>query len=225
MTIGDGIFYSTILLVLAGSIYAISVRGKWKTVGKVFSVFVLVGAVGGGIFYGYDQYQSRPQSSPPPAKPEPLAAVTEYMGIQLGASRVDVTLKHGLPEQESSPTRPDGKKQDVLTYDDFSVTLRGEEVANFVYMVCSDGSWPNARDLLGISNNWSEDGVISILGAPSSESIDADGLKKIMNYRELNLSLVLAEGRVDEICMTEGGSIRWFEEYDMEVQGEPESAD
>jgi len=40
MTIGDGIFYSTILLVLAGAIYAISVRGKWKEVGEVFSLLM-----------------------------------------------------------------------------------------------------------------------------------------------------------------------------------------
>jgi hypothetical protein len=221
MTIGDGIFYSTILLVLAGAIYAISVRGKWKTTGKVFSVFVLVVAVCGGIFYGYDQYQSRPQSS----ASEPLAAITEYMGVKLGASRVDVTLKHGLPEKESSTVTPAGEKQDVLTYDNFSVTLRGEEVPNFAYIVCSDGSYTYGGELLGVGIYASEDRVISLLGAPSSESIDADGLKKILNYKELNLSIVLAEGRVDEICMTEGGSIRWFEEYDMEEQGEPESAD
>ncbi len=173
MTIGDGIFYSTILLVLAGAIYAISVRGKWKTAGKVFSVFVLVVAVSYAIFYGYDQYQSRPQSS----ASEPLAAVTEYMGVKLGASRVDVTLKHGLPERESNPIRPDGKKQDVLYYDGFAVTLSGEEVANFAYMVCSDGSYTYGRELLGIGIYESEDRVISLLGAPSSESIDADGLK------------------------------------------------
>lgn len=40
MSIGDSIFFSTILLILAGYIYAISVRGKWKEVGEIFSLFM-----------------------------------------------------------------------------------------------------------------------------------------------------------------------------------------
>ena len=225
MTIGDGIFYSTLLLILAGSIYAISVRGKWKTVGKVFSVFVLVVAVCAGIFYGYDQYQSRPQSSPPPATPEPLTAVTEYMGVKLGASRVDVTLKLGAPQEESSLVTPTGKRRDVLTYYDFQVILEGEEVADSVFMVCSSGTYKYGRELLGLSITDSEDIVLKELGTPTNESINKDGLQKIMNYKELNLSLILAKEQVEQICMTEGGSIAWIDEYRIEEQGDPEIAD
>ena len=61
MTLGDGIFYSTVLLVLAGSVYFISVNGKWNPVGKVLKLagkvigaLVLAGVAIIGAFMGYE---------------------------------------------------------------------------------------------------------------------------------------------------------------------------
>ena len=228
MTIGDGIFYSTILLVLAGAIYAISVRGKWKTAGKVFSVFVLVVAVCGGIFYGYGQYQSR---LPPPATPEPLAtpkpltAVTEYMEVKLGASRVDVTLKHGAPESERVFVTKTGEQGEALTYPEFEVEIKGGKVANSVSRVCSQsGLLVDVNPFVYISPYENEGSVKIKLGTPSSESISNDGTRKILNYDELNVALFFAKLEVIEICMTEN-ALRYTHEYGIEEQGYPEIAD
>jgi len=97
MTIGDGIFYSTILLVLAGAFYAISVGDKWKAVGKVFSVPVLVAAICGVIFYASDQYQIQPQS----ATSEPLAANSSsspYIGASLEGKGLICNVESGAIE-------------------------------------------------------------------------------------------------------------------------------
>ena len=49
MTLGAGILWSTVLLILSAVIYLISVRSKWKTVGKVFGVLFVIGAaIAGG---------------------------------------------------------------------------------------------------------------------------------------------------------------------------------
>ena len=95
MSLGEGIFYSTVLLVIAGLFYFISINSKWKIVAKTARGLVLLGLVIGVGFWAYHLYGNR--SFPK----EEIIAVTEYMGIKLGAPRVEVTLAHGVPKSES----------------------------------------------------------------------------------------------------------------------------
>ena len=77
---------------------------------------------------------------------------------------------------------------------------------------------------MDISSSDTEASVMSKLGTPSSESISSDGMKKISNYDDLNISLIFTRARVDMICMDNDG-IRYSQEYSLDEQGAPESAD
>jgi hypothetical protein len=216
MTIGDGIFYSTILLVLAGSIYAVSIKGKWKAVGKAFGVITVAGIAIGGALVGYEQFQNQE----PEPEPEQLMAVIEYMGVKLGAPRVDVTLSHGVPNRESDrELRDDNNYRQILFYDDFYVMLQGEESANLVSRVCTLEAinYTEKDELLDVSHFSNEDILRGMLGAPSSESINKEGTLKLMNYEELNVSFEMKERRVDTICMVDKG-LFWAEEYSSATQ-------
>lgn len=205
MTIGDGIFYSTILLVLAGSIYAISIKGAWKVVGKVFGVLVLAGMVVGGALVGYEQYQNRPQPAP---KPEELVAATEFMGIELGAPRVDVTLSKGAPEFEGLLTQAENNRffQNIF-YEDFYVELAGEEDASLVSRVCTRDGVGMRHNLLGVRRYTSEDDLLALLGAPTLAIIFANGTAKRMIYEALNVSFIMRKRRVDQVCMVDPAPI------------------
>ena len=194
MTLGDGIFYSTALLVIAALLYFISINGKWMLVGKIAGGLVLAGLIYVGGFVAYDLYDNRPM---------PIVAVTEYMGIELGAPRVDVTLAIGEPDSALRKTR-------LLVYDDFTVSLT-DEAPNRVSSVCTR-NYANNNGLLGIAHNASEARLLDTLGPPSSESINSEGTSKILNFEALNANFRITAGRVNSICMDNSAS-SFFEEY------------
>lgn len=96
MTLGDGILWSTVLILTAAAIYQFSVRKLWNTVGKVSTVVVLIGAVVGGGFVGWNHYKLRPH------------IVNEIGELRLGMTPLEVTLAKGEPINSDStePFRP-----------------------------------------------------------------------------------------------------------------------
>lgn len=112
MTIGDGIFYSTTLLVLAGFVYVVSIRSKWAAVGgftakllsrsaKPMAGLVCLSIVVAICIWQYGEYQKRP---------EPIVAITENGGIMLGATRLEVSLGRGLPWPNFAKTITEAKE-------------------------------------------------------------------------------------------------------------------
>jgi|GEM_PF-6027099 len=201
MTIGDGIFYSTLLLVVAGFFYFITTTRRWKTLGKVFGVLALAGVVVGGVVWAYVSYEDR------------LRPVTEYMGVELGASRADVILALGSPREESGIQRFDDTSELIqfLYYDTLVLAFIGDdsgEAPNVVTSVCTRGSsstrpYYTEEDSFNITGGSSEDDVYRQLGSSSDESIGNGGTAKIINYKALNISLHITEGVVETICMTD----------------------
>lgn len=210
MTVGEGIFYSTVLLVIAGFFYFISINSKWKIVAKIIGGLVLLGLVIGGGFWAYDSYENRLLPK------EELIAVTGYMGIELGAPRVEVTLAHGLPESESENTRNDVRSI-ILNYDGFAVwltSLEPEVIPNTVYRVCTlrNQLYSTDHEILGINHSSSEETVRDQFGLTSSESISKDGTERLLNYKDLNITFQLTAREVSLICMSVS-EMSFVEEY------------
>jgi hypothetical protein len=201
MTLGDGIFYSTVLLVLAGATYFISVNGKWKLVTKILGAFVFAGVA----IAIYIVQEIRPDP------PGPLAAVTEYMGVELGAPRIEVTLALGEPEDEGEivQSRTFGRFQQRHTYPDFTLAYSGVVTPDAVLFVCSNES---SSDLLNISNGASESLLLERLGEPSTRSINRERKQEAMSYWTLNAAFIIEAGRVLASCMVESG-VNFVEEY------------
>ncbi len=114
MTIGDGIFWSTVLILLSAAIYQISIRKKWKLVGKMVALLLLFGVVGGAAIWGWYSYNNRP------------SPVAELNGIRLGMSPVEVKLVKGPPSNEQKATIDQQNKEFRLSWK-FSSTQAGDE--------------------------------------------------------------------------------------------------
>lgn len=85
MTLGDGIFASTLLLVVVAGLWAITRKGKWRLVGKVSAVLVLLIAVGAVGLWGWSLYEERAQ------------VLNELDGVRLGMTRLDLQVAKGKP--------------------------------------------------------------------------------------------------------------------------------
>ena len=90
MTLGDGIFWSTALILLAVASYQIFRHKKWKLVGKVFGALFLVGAVLGGGLWSWTVYQERP------------SPVQGLEGVRFGMTPAEVKVQKGEPTNEEA---------------------------------------------------------------------------------------------------------------------------
>ncbi|MEX2259821.1 MAG: hypothetical protein WD672_14035 [Woeseia sp.] len=196
MTLGDGIFRATVVIVLAGAVYQISVREKWTLVGKIVGVLILTGAIIGGGVWGWFSYRDRPY------------VVEEFAGIRLGMRPVDVTIAKGEAsgEQDLSEGENKEKLRVVWIYrsDDSGPTVfvifdgsKREEMV--VTRICQRKGY---RNLLGVDMYMSEKEVVQELGESSHERINDNQLSKWLSYERWNVAYLVQAGKVDTMCVT-----------------------
>jgi hypothetical protein len=207
MTVGDGIFWSTVLILFAAAVYHISIRNKWKVVGKTIGVFLVIGAMGTGAIWGYFSYKNRPTPT------------TELNGVRLGMTPLEVRLAKGAPTTEEEAK---GEKEDekVKLGWQFRGELGDESTVVIFYgsttdtmkvaIVCARGGYST---LLGLGRHSNEKDVIKKLGQPSTVSISKDGLSKIMSFESFKVAYELTKGQVTELCVTESGGVNYVEQY------------
>jgi hypothetical protein len=87
MTIGAGIFSSTVLLIVVFALWQTTKHHKWKAVGKAFAAIVALGTAVGVTIWGWNEYSERPV---------PQNALA---GIALGMSPLDVQIQKGKPSE------------------------------------------------------------------------------------------------------------------------------
>jgi hypothetical protein len=215
MTLGDGIFWSTVLVLLAAAIYQMSIRKKWKTVGKVFGVVILAGAAIGGGAWAWDAYNNAEEEFVP-------SVVTALGGIRLGMSPVEVKLAKGMPETENEPT-PNEQGKFVMDWaigGMFPVVFFGDSPNNMkVALICQSESAFLPGDLLGLRRNDTESAVIERLGPPTHESISADALSKTISFEQWKVAYTITQGRISGWCVTESGSVTYSDEYQEAPSG------
>ena len=204
MTVGDGVFSSTILLLLGLAVYQISTRGKWRTVGKLMAALVLAGALVGTGLWRWSVYANRPR------------AATELNGIRLGMTLIDVSLAKGKADSEQVDTSDPNNIG--LTWG-FGATNEERTLVIFVgptkesvhvKIVCQNGSYAS---LLGLGMYSTESAVIDRLGSPTRTSIKADGLGKVLSFKGYNAAYELTKGQVAEVCITSTGEVTYSLEY------------
>jgi hypothetical protein len=209
MTLGTGIFASTVLVLIALAVWRISVAQKWRTVGKVFGSLIVVGVLVVGAIYGYGVYSGGPK---------PLDGID---GLKLGMSQLDVQLLRGVPADKDEVSK-NGETMTGWLYKNNA----GEPdyVARFdktgLSIICSISKYSIE---LGISYGDSEDVVIKKLGAPSNISIDKDGLRRLLSFSKYRAGFDFEKGKVVEMCATSSGTVRFTEEY-SETAATPDAA-
>jgi hypothetical protein len=204
MTVGAGIFASTLLLLFALAVYQITIRRKWRVVGKVTAFFVLVAAILGGASWGWYRYSNRP------------SVATELDGIRLGMGAVDVRLAKGAPSEEGEPERDtDGELSVAWLYgtgDAYSLVIfSGRDTSDLkVSIVCEAGGYSR---VLGFGRFDAEASLLNSLGPPTSQSINKEGLAKMVSYQQWKVAYEIAKGQINQVCVTESGRVTFREEY------------
>lgn len=204
MSVGDGIFWSTVLVIAFAAIVLLTKSKRWISFFKVLAVFVALGVVSGIGIWGYLKYQDRPR------------AMSSLNGITLGMSEVDLTLQKGMPDQILSldPTS-DGFKKNLLfkrsgeshTY----VQLSGENEKSMVVTIICDYS--EYGRVLGFGKYSSETEVLEKFGEPSVVSINENGTKKLLNYPKWSAAFEVEKGTIVKACLTSGRGISYLTEY------------
>ena len=88
MTVGDGIFYSVLLLSFVALYIATRDRWNWRKIGfRLFGGVIGILVIGGGAVYLYYIYEELPRKE------------TSFWGIQLGISKSDVRFLKGNPSE------------------------------------------------------------------------------------------------------------------------------
>jgi hypothetical protein len=201
MTVGDGIFYSTLLLMFGAAVHQITVRKLWTPVIQVVAAMAAL-AVALHVFGIWRDQQSKGPMPP-----------TELMGIRVGMRPVDVSLKLGEPslKRGSAPgpvrwlygSTSDGLPHTLIVFGD------GDEGAT-VRTICRANGY---EELLGIASHDSERRVLEVLGTPSATSVAADGLRQAITYEQYDVTYELEKGNVTTICLNSGAPLRYRDEH------------
>ncbi len=207
MSVGDAIFWSTILVLAALGGRTISKAGKWKAVRTVLlatiGALILIAAV----MWSWSRYNERP------------IVADELSGIQLGMKPVDVKLLKGTPFNDgtATPTVKDGEASMVWGFRDkysdriLAVHFAGPTVDSVgVVIVCERNGYSK---LFGLGTSSSEADVIKKLGQPTNTSIDSAGLAKLISYRPWNAAFGVSKGLVNELCVASSGTVVFTNEY------------
>lgn len=214
MTLGDGILWSTVLILLAAGIYQVSIRKKWKLIGKMIGVLILVGAMIGGGIWGWMKYQDRPKMT------------TSLGGIGLDLRPVEVSLKLGEPIRkidviEVDEPKPGSEYSALWVYaEDYEadewmlVRFYGSDPDNITTgIICQ---FNGSDELVGVNRFYSEDRIIERLGEPTHVSINKDGTSKYISYEHWLAAFEIERGRISALCLSKSGRVTFGVEYGEE---------
>ena len=202
MTLGEGIIWSTLLIITFISILLLTKHKKWKSFSKILLSFVGVGGIIAISMWQFSIYENRPK------------LMTSLNKVNLGMREVDVTLAKGEPDK-------------VFNHDDSEIAYKtlvyGDLLESFTFVslrkvsdlivvtdICSNDKYSN---VLGFSGYSSETGIIKKLGRPENVSINEKGTSKIISYPKWNASFNIKKNNVTLVCVTSRQNRKFSAEY------------
>jgi len=198
MSLGTGIFASTVLLLCAAALWLITTHKKWKLVGKIAgSIVALCVVVAGGV-YAWLSYEP------------PLSVVTELAGVKLGMSPAAVTLAKGPPTSISEPSIDGSQTKIDYGYSDVTISFYGpDKFATKAEIICEHDGYSR---LLGFGRYSSEDEITDKLGNPDSTSISSSGLSKFISYSKWKATFEISKRAVSKLCIHTAAAISFSQE-------------
>lgn len=181
MDIGTGIFLGMLFLGVIALYIATSERWRWRKIviwGSAGCCALLLAIWGG--FAAIAAYENR------------IVPVNAYQGLQVTDSKADVRFKKGEPTEISKAIwgyATDGQEWDTV------VLFSGEQIQAIFY----GGNCTYCNALNGISIGTSYDTVIEKLGQPTTVSVSKDGLSRYLSFKDTNMVVRMARGRVDAV--------------------------
>ena len=210
MSIGTGIFLSSLLLAIV-ILYGITKdRWAWRRIVKrtVLALvgLIFLGALAGAGFYAWEQIPVRLQQQ------------TKYANVRIGMSQDEVNYVKGYPPQVQGPAETEGdlkgwkiivetknlkKGKSIKDYVDWtyksssyrvSVEFDPKEKAVIAVECYSKDNWHRCPTIAGIADGDSEQEVIRKFGQPDSSEIS--GRTKSLYYSKIGVFFRLVQERV-----------------------------
>lgn len=181
MTLGTGIFLSTLIVSVLALYGMTKERWMWKkiVVRTVLTLILLIATISGGI-HGLKLYQNR-------ATPQ-----TEISGIKLSNTKSDIRFIKGAPDIE---------KDNIWAYREgidneykLLVTFHEDTIRAVIYV--GDCSYCNEISGLGIGDSYEE--VIEKFGDPSNLSVSQDKLERLASFEKYNVFFTFRENQIFE---------------------------
>jgi hypothetical protein len=201
MTLGTGVFLSSLFLGLIFLYIVTRDRWKWKKI--VFrSTALVVGLaiIGSAGFYAYTSYADRAQRA------ESLWAVS------IGETESDVKFAKGEPSKISDSSANNDirwlyEMEDV----GHAVYFQGRKVTRVIALAKERRDLPSVS---GISPHASLDDIINKLGPPSYVSRSKNELSRIYSFAKFNVAFGIEQGEIKSVAVgvTEEWPVRLVDE-------------
>lgn len=203
MTLGSALVLITFILLAAAGVYFVSKNKKWRLMGKIVGVIILLAIAISLGAWGWHQYQNRPQ------------VVTGIGDVSLGMTPLEVTLAIGKPDINNEGSGNDSDLRYVyLNYShevDYFVRFSNKTIEPRAVVVCSSNY---LREALGLGKYDSESDVTKKLGEPTTISVREDGLRKMISYQQWKVAFEIEQGDVESVCATESGEVTYIDEHE-----------
>lgn len=199
MTIGMGIFLSTVVASSVALFIATKDRWNWKRIalwsgGVPLALAALFMA---GIFV-YETYSNRPRPQ------------FELWGIRLGMSKSDVVFLKGAANSKPNPSNPD---KEALTYSErqnlYRVFFSTHGIVEAVVCI------PDSRfseSIQGVGLGDSLESVLEKFGRPSYSSESRTGLKRILHFSRYKVFFGLSKGVVESFGIDDAARLGFMNE-------------
>ena len=219
MSVGSGIFLSTIAICLLLLYRWTRDRWNWRTVLLRTAIFVgLCGLVGGTITFAYVKYANH------------ISKQTTYSDVRLGMTQTEVLYVKGVPdyvleEPKEDPLAekfpgmlviqrgeiPKNKRTEDysdwgfnLTDDSGNLTVSFSPISKKVMEVRCYSPQYSCAPIQSLKQGATEEEIVEILGKPVREQIH--GVSKTLEYTDLNLSLWLVKKRFYMLAVKDFGA-------------------
>jgi hypothetical protein len=133
---------------------------------------------------------------------------------------VEVKLAKGAPTHEETAKKDDdgtfrmGWVFGDSTDEQLVVLFYGRTENDLkVSIVCASGGYDT---LLGVGRFNKEEDMRQKLGPPTSESIAADGLSKLVSFKQWKVAFEISKGSVADRCISDSGTVTYKDEYQVE---------
>lgn len=204
VTLGTGIFLSAVILSVV-ALYALTRdRISWlKALRRTLLVLIVLGSVGGGAYYAWDEYQSRPRQ------------LEGLWGIRIGDSEADVVFRKGAPKVTCvNPADPEWK---AAWYEkgDYDPVIRISYQAAKVFKLLAyhdlwDVDLPSGMELY---QGASSEAVIEHWGKPDSVEMRNENKSRVLSWPRFGIQLGFTENKLNYIVVSHEPDRAPWEKY------------
>lgn len=187
MTIGTGIFLSSLMLSLVALFVTTKDRWDWKKI----SIWIGVSAFGvpallGTTWFAYTEYKQR------------LQPQTEFWGVPLGATEGEVKLLKGTPMliNDHGTWLYDSEGEGQGQEGPYGIRFKDGKVWWIAYLREKTAYSPG---LVGVDSNANYKKIVQLLGEPSYISISEDETSRALSYKKLNVFFKLTKDQIETL--------------------------